>query len=85
MLSTAMLLDLGLRGAATTTPFPATKKYIDFPEFLKLYGVQCGLAVSEKPNRPRLLWVPTASGMWCEVKCNTIEYNTAHDLYSNKN
>ena len=67
------------------TPFPATKKYIDFPEFLKLYGVQCGLAVSEKPNRPRLLWVPTASGMWCEVKYNTIEDSTAHDLYSNKN
>ena len=62
-----MLLDLGLRGSATATPFPATKKTLDFPEFLKLYGVQCGLAAPEKPNRPHLIWVPTASGVWQEV------------------
>ena len=63
----AMLLDLGLRGAAVTIKPTHGAWTLDFPAFLELYSHQCGLSIPGIAGHHDGIWIPTATGMWEEV------------------
>lgn len=81
MIIVAMLLDLGLRGAAVSISPTLDSWTLDFPAFLELYCVQCGLSGAKKSDRPDGIWVPTPTGMWEEVHTSICGFSSVLSIH----
>jgi hypothetical protein len=75
---TKIMLDLGFRASSLSDAVALAdgldNKLFDFPTFLELYSISCGLADSgDRKMTESSFWIPSSTGIWMECDRTTIE------------